>query len=846
VLVPIALWIWVAVETRKLALETAEADQRRVTQTLSQHTLKVLEAQALILDVVADQAGERDCASMHSDAALQHALAVATRRSAPVEIVWVLDADGYLCASSDPAMMDTRSRAFRDYFSKARDLAPNRFFVDRASTGLFTGLPYFGISKPRMKNGTFNGVILATVNGDGMTHAWDAMLGVTPTQQIGVFRQDGATIARSWDPPAPAPDDDAERRRAATWQSGPNGGGTRASLIDGTWRLGAWRSLPGWDVVVTSSVDEGEALRPWRRSTLIYGMLAALTSGMSGALTWLLLRGQRTLLRTVDQRTLALRRSEDRLSLFIDGAPAGIALFDRDMRYLAVSRRYLQDYGLQRFQPEEIVGRSHYEMLPHIPVHGPETHRRVLAGETFPASDCLYPRADGGFEWIRWEMAPWHQPDGLIGGAVLFSEVVTERKQIEAVLSRDKEGLEQLVTARTRELVATQTRLAHAQRLEALGQLAGGIAHDFNNVIQAVQGGANLIKRRPGDADRTCSLADMITEAAGRGASITRRLLAFSRQSDLLAEPLDAEFLLAGMREILAHTIGAAIDVKMEVQAALPPLLADKGQLETVLVNLATNARDAMPRGGTLILAAVLEVLQQSAELSHPVTLQAGSYVCLSVSDDGEGMLPTVLARASEPFFTTKGVSQGTGLGLAMARGFTEQSGGGFRIDSVRGHGTVVRLWFPVAKVGAHPAVPPPKPRGTIVPIIDRACLLIVDDDAIVLETLTQEMQTEGYVVLAAASGIEALALLDAGATIDLVVTDYSMPGMDGVTLIREVHRRRPMLPAILLTGFTANAAEIAIDGAISGAFTLLRKPIGATLLAERAAALLEKTSVDD
>ncbi len=842
VLVPIALWAWVTVVTREVTYETALADQRRVTEALRQHTLKLFETKSLVLDLVDRQAGARDCPAMRLDRSLQEFMAIATRRASGAGSIWVIDANGFLCVSSNPDLMDTRSRAFREYFAGARNIAPERYYVDRAVNGLIGGVMVFDIAKPRMKDGRFNGIILTSVDIASLAQSWRS-LGDPPTQRFSLFRIDGATIAHSWPPFVPERDDAAERRVANPWSSAEvQGSRIGPSLIDHALRIGAWRKLPEWGVVVTSSVDEVDVLRPWRRSVVIYGMLALLASTMLAGLVWSLLRGQRRLAWTVEQRTRALRFSEDKLNLFIDGAPIGIALFDTEMRYLAVSRRYLTERRAPFSSPEDIIGLSHYEVFPNSPSARRQFHRRVFSGETLSSGDELYSHADGTTDWISWSMAPWHQPDGTVGGAVQFFEVVTARKQAEIILSRGKEELEQLVVERTRELQATQARLAHGQRMEALGQLAGGIAHDFNNVIQAVLGGAYLIERRPGEADRSRSLARMIVEAAGRGAGITRRLLAFSRQSDLLAEPIDVLSLLAGIQEILAHTIGVAIEVKLEGEAGVPALLADKGQLETVLVNLATNARDAMPGGGIITLAACLENLREGAATGYPVALQSGFYVQISVSDDGTGMTPAVLARASEPFFTTKEVGQGTGLGLAMARGFAEQSGGGLQIESAVGHGTVVRLWFPVAIRAAVPVMPPPERADVAVIRTEaRARFLIVDDDAIVRETLAQQMEMEGYAVLVAADGPEALRLLDDGEPVDLIISDYSMPTMDGLTLIRQAQLRRPSLPAILLTGFAANAAEIAINGALSGTFTMLRKPINGATLAERAAGLLER-----
>ena len=245
---------------------------------------------------------------------------------------------------------------------------------------------------------------------------------------------------------------------------------------------------------------------------------------------------------------------------------------------------------------------------------------------------------------------------------------------------------------------AAQARLAQARRLEALGQLAGGVAHDFANVLQAVQGGARLaaerLERDPGAARH---LLGLVGDAARRGASVTRRLLAFARRGELRVAPVDAVALLRELGEVLAHTLGGAgLSVRVEAGPGLPPVLADRGELEAVLVNLATNARDAMPRGGALTLAATAETVADGAA-PRPAGLRPGRYVRLAATDTGNGMDPATLARAAEPFFTTKPEGEGTGLGLAMARDFAEQAGGGLGLASEPGRGTTVTLWLPAA-----------------------------------------------------------------------------------------------------------------------------------------------------
>jgi signal transduction histidine kinase/ActR/RegA family two-component response regulator len=366
----------------------------------------------------------------------------------------------------------------------------------------------------------------------------------------------------------------------------------------------------------------------------------------------------------------------------------------------------------------------------------------------------------------------------------------------------------------------TESHLRHAQKLEAVGQLAGGIAHDFNNILQAVSSGAAMIQRRAGDQAAVVRLVGMVAEAARRGESVTRRLLAFARRGDLSAEAIEVPDLLAGLQEVLGATLPPNLRVAVRAEPGLPAIFADRGQLETSLVNLCINARDAMPDGGQLTL---------SAERAS-----AGA-VRIVVADTGTGMNATTLARATEPFFTTKPQGRGTGLGLAMARGFVEASGGTLSIDSAPGQGTRVALTLPIATEPR--AVAAATPAGSTPPLR----ILLVDDERAVREFLSQELSEEGHNVAVASDGYAALAQIDRGLNFDLVISDLAMPGLDGVAVIREVRRRRPRLPAILLTGHAGEAVADSTDMLrAGGAFQLLRKPVNGTALAERAAQLLE------
>jgi PAS domain S-box-containing protein len=490
-------------------------------------------------------------------------------------------------------------------------------------------------------------------------------------------------------------------------------------------------------------------------------------------------------------------------------------------------------------------------------LQGPETdletvaeiRQAIAAGEDI-TTELLNYRRDGSAFWNRLFISPVRDPDGRIRHFFASQVDVTRRQdaeRAEAELRRLNETLEQRVAEAVADRQQAMAQLAQAQKLEALGQLAGGVAHDFNNVLQAITGGARMILRRGSDAPAVRRFAGMVLEAADRGISVTRRLLAFARRDALRAEPVDAGGLLVGLREVLVHTLGAAIEVRVEAPEGLASLWADRSQLETVLVNLATNARDAMlPAGGTLTLSAAVE--EVADPLTHPAGLQPAAYLRLVISDTGAGMDEDTLAHATEPFFTTKPQGKGTGLGLSMARGFAEQSGGGLQVESQRGRGTVVTLWLPLADgelvsadakgTGAAPQLDPAD-EGMAA---EAKLLLVDDDDPLVRGTLAAELRERGYVVAEAEGGEAALARLDAGERVDLLVTDLSMPGLDGAALIYEAQGRRPGLPAVLVTGYAGDGATLAVGGVAPDAtFALLRKPASAAELADLVAALLHR-----
>ena len=323
----------------------------------------------------------------------------------------------------------------------------------------------------------------------------------------------------------------------------------------------------------------------------------------------------------------------------------------------------------------------------------------------------------------------------------------------------------------------------------------------------------------------------MILQATKRGTSVTSRLLTFARQSELRGELIDVAQFLFEMSKLLAHTLGDDIVVQVETASDLPPLHTDRAQLETVLINFGTNSRDAMPNGGELALTARSLWITDRSD----VKVRPGQYVRITVADNGIGMNAATLARISEPFFTTKDVGRGTGLGLAMARGFAEQSGGALVINSSVGSGTSVHLWLPCAEAA-------PSRQTSLQPDLARLRalrILVVDDDPLVLDVLSAQLREFGHTVSAASDGFDALNQIALSGTFDLLITDFSMQKMNGIALIHEAKERLPGLCSILLTGYMDNDAIQNLGSVLNTSVTIMRKPVSSLELATSIAKLL-------
>jgi PAS domain S-box-containing protein len=507
------------------------------------------------------------------------------------------------------------------------------------------------------------------------------------------------------------------------------------------------------------------------------------------------------------RQTEDLDRSEEQFRLLVEGV-TDYAIYMLDpsgyvSSWNAGARR------IKGYEPEEIIGR-----------HFSQFYTEEDKGGDLPARALEIAASEGRFEREGWRVRkdrtrfwanviidPIRAEDGTLIGFAKITRDTTEKRQSQEALER------------------AQRELFQAQKMEAVGQLTGGVAHDFNNLLMAILGSLEIAKKRALAGQNNTDLIENAIQGAKRGAALTQRLLAFSRKQELKLEPVDVADLVKGMAGLLQGSIGPSIEIVTSFPLALPKVQADANQLETALLNLVVNARDAMPRGGVITLSAS----KQSVHRDDVKDLQ-GDFVCLSVKDDGDGMDAETLEKATAPFFTTKGVGKGTGLGLPMVQGLMAQGGGALALRSSQGGGTTAELWLPLAEETESVEQPPLQPSILSKRSERRLNVLAVDDDPLVLMNTVLMLEDLGHQAMQAYSAEEALRLLEQGPLPDLVVTDHAMPRMTGGELATEIARLLPGLPVILASGY----AEI--PGGVSCDLPRLAKPFTQSQLAESVA----------
>jgi PAS domain S-box-containing protein len=443
--------------------------------------------------------------------------------------------------------------------------------------------------------------------------------------------------------------------------------------------------------------------------------------------------------------------------------------------------------------------------------------KSALANGTVFDADARLRGADDTYRCFKMRSVPVRSADGRITRWFGTATDITDLVEAQDALRRSNEELEARVVERTHEREVALQQLHESQKMEAIGQLTGGVAHDFNNLLAVILSSLTLLKKRlPPDA-RTAQLLEGAMQGADRGATLTKRLLAFARRQELKPETVEIQKLVPDMLDFLRQSVGPNIAIMVDVPPDVPPVKVDANQLELALMNLAVNGRDAMPRGGSLTITSRDCTVDDLRD--RPKALPRGNYVRISVADTGQGMDEATLAKAMEPFFTTKGIGKGTGLGLSMVHGLTVQSGGAMHIASQPGKGTVVTLWLPRAgredvPQGAECRTAPPAET-----VSRKLRILLVDDDALISMNTADMLIDLGHSVSEACSGADALKILDSDAEFDVVVTDYAMPGMNGLDLATAIRRINSKLPIILATGY----AELSPDAPLE--FPRLGKP---------------------
>ncbi|MBU2010700.1 MAG: response regulator, partial [Gammaproteobacteria bacterium] len=474
----------------------------------------------------------------------------------------------------------------------------------------------------------------------------------------------------------------------------------------------------------------------------------------------------------VAERTAALARSEANIRAVLETshlykamlAPNGAILYVNATALAGIDARFHQLAGTPFWDS------PWFSATPGMQEAMKAMTLRVAAGATEHGTMTL--NMPGGTRTFDFSMRPVLGDDGTVVALVPEALDISER-------------------------VAAEQTLQQLHKMEALGNLTGGIAHDFNNLLMAVLGSLELLRRRMPADPALLRLVDNARAGAERGASLTARMLSFARKQELHKTPIDLRQLIEGMQALLLSSLGPTIQLEVELPQRLARVKTDPNQLETALLNLAANARDAMAGEGRILIVA-----EQVTLPGEQHGLAAGRYVRLNVSDSGTGMDETTLKRAVEPFFTTKGVGKGTGLGLSMVHGLAEQSGGRLVLRSSPGAGTTAQIWLPAledepAAEPTHGPSPHDLPRRTTRPL----SVLAVDDDELVLFGTAGMLEAAGHRVLTARSAAQALELLQV-AQIDMLVTDHAMPLMSGAQLAAEVRASRPELPILLVSGY--------------------------------------------
>jgi PAS domain S-box-containing protein len=519
----------------------------------------------------------------------------------------------------------------------------------------------------------------------------------------------------------------------------------------------------------------------------------------------------------------ALRENEARYRAGFKNSPAPLHTMDENGLITAISNSWLSLLGYSR---QEVIGRSINTLLaPGSPSWSEKDLADMIAEGEARDLERRFMRKDGAMI------------DALV------SARVERRDELTWIVC----GLTDITARRRAEeaLRATEEHLHQMQKIDALGQLTGGIAHDINNMLQGVSGSLELMERRieQGRGEEVGRYADAARQSLERAASLTNRMLAFARRQTLQAKPVDPDALVHGMAELISRSLGPSVELVLRLRDGVWKVLCDANQLENALLNLAINARDAMPEGGKFAIATADRRLT-SADLTNEPEVKPGAYIEISAADTGSGMTPEILSRVFEPFFTTKPIGQGTGLGLSQLQGFVRQSGGFVRVESRPGVGTTVRIFLPShdgaceerggsAEVGDHSA-----PADGAESEAVGATVLVVEDEPALRAQIVEVLIDLGCEAREAHDGGAGLQIMQSGGFIDLIITDVGLPGLNGRQFADAAREMRPHLPVLFITGYAGMAFETT---SLPSGMEVLSKPFDLTALATKVNAMLDR-----
>lgn len=734
--------------------------------------------------------------------------------------VTIVDVSGRIAYTSMSASPEQVNLSDREHFAVHRQRGVDQLFISKPVVGRLTNRWTIQFTRPLSSDaGVFSGVIVLSVPAEYFSRFYNTIdIGADST--ITLVRATGEVLARS-----PNPEDAMGKSLSGAPFMGPGspnfGLYAERSQEDGIERLFGWRVLPKGRLMVVIGRTYDTLLLPYREQRRIYVTGGAIVSVLLGLMAIFLTQGiaQRAAaarsLRASHARVAAEKR---RIKVLLENSHDAFVAVDTNGAITDWNGKAESLFG---WRASEVIGHDLGQLLvpPELQRQYQDLfHRFSEGGNAAMLNQVIELEGlDSQRQRIPLEVAvaAFHTEDGYAANA--FIRDIRARKEFELLEAQRQRSLEQ-----------TRLALQHSQKLESVGKLTGGVAHDFNNVLQIIGGSLQLLERFASGNDAAARRVENAMRAVERGSKLSMQLLAFARRQPLQPVVVNLRKLIVNMDDLLKQGVGESVEIRSVIDEGLWNTQVDPNQLESVILNLAINARDAMEGRGKLTIELSNQALAESSEVTL-LDVPAGEYVVIAVSDTGSGMTAEVLERAFEPFFTTKPEGQGTGLGLSMAYGFVKQSGGDIRIYSEPGHGTTFRLYLPRAP-GPESALPRPvdtSPRG------GSETILVVEDDLEVQSVVVAMLSELGYKVLRANDAASALLILESGAEIDLLFTDVVMPGLlRGPELAQQARRIHPDIAVLYTSGYTREA--IMHDGRLEEGVGLLSKPYRRDQLASK------------